>query len=759
VIKILLILLLALPFLSVLAGEIPTGIVEGEIIDATTGEVLPSATISIVGTTMGAIADIEGRFTLNDIPAGTYSIRVTLIGYNEKVLTDIVIGPVRPAKVIIELFQTTIKLKKSTVVTSAFFNETNDSYTSSQSLSNEEIRRLPGSFEDVIRTTSNLPGVAQVQAGRNDLIVRGGAPTENLYVIDDIEVNNINHFGTQGSSGGPLSYVNLDFVDNIRFYTGGFGVKYGNRLSSALNIKLREGRNDHLGGKATISGSIFGLDLEGPIGKKGSIILSARRSYLDLIFRAAGFEFVPEYWDFLLKSDYRIDSKNQISLLGIAALDDIRFFNENAEDVYENSRRLKSKLQQAMSGFKWKHLVPNGKITLSIGQTYVNYDYGQSDTLMNPFFISDSYEYETFVRFESQFLISRKTNLAAGIVRRYLKSSGDIFLDSFDNTFGENYTIDNEYKMQANNSAGYLQISQELWVTSTIAGIRFDYFDMIKNNWALSPRIATLFKVTPRLSLSSSIGIYKQAPSLVWLSSNSYNRNLDYSSANQYVFGIEFLAREDTRIGLETYYKNYSDLPASLQQEYLVMSNIGAGFGGAEENFTSFGIDSLISKGKGRTYGLELLIQKKLSEIPCYGTLSFSLNKSEYTGLDGTYRPGSYHQYFIGVFSGGYIFNRFWEFSTRFRFETGRPYTPFNESGNQDPALYNSQRISSNHSLDVRFDKRWFFNSWTLIAYLDIQNIYNRKANEVPRYNARKGDIESVNSLGIFPIIGISAEF
>jgi hypothetical protein len=758
-IKKLLTLLTTLSLSPILAGEIPIGIIEGEIIDAYTGKALPAATISIVGTARGSIADIEGRFTINDIPAGTYSIRVTLIGYNEKVLSDIVIGPARPAMLIIELNQTTINLNKSTFVTSAFFNKTNESYTSSQSLSNEEIRRLPGSFEDVIRTTASLPGVAQVQAGRNDLIVRGGAPTENLYVIDDIEVNNINHFGTQGSSGGPLSYVNLDFVDNIKFYTGGFGVKYGNRLSSALNIQLRDGRSDRLGGKATISGSLFGLDLEGPMGEQGNIIFSARRSYLDLIFRAAGFEFVPEYWDFLLKTNYRLDSKNQISLFGITALDDVKFFNADTEDIYENSRRLKSKLQQAVSGFKWRHLVPNGKIILSVGQTYVNFDYSQNDTLMNPYFISDSYEYESFLRLESQYLISQKTNLAIGIVSKYLKSSGEIFLDSFDNTFGENFTIENKYKMQANNSAGYLQFSQELWAASVIAGMRFDYFDVIKNKWAVSSRIATSIRLTPRLSLNSSIGIYKQSPSLVWLSSNSYNRNLKFANADQYIFGVEFLAREDTRIGLETYYKKYSDLPASLQQDFLVMSNIGAGFGGAEENFSSFGIDSLISEGKGRSYGIELSVQKKLSEIPCYGIISLSLNKSEYAGLDGIYRPGSYHQSFIGVFSGGYIFNRFWEFSARFRFETGRPYTPFNADGYQDPTLYNSLRISTNHSLDVRVDKRWFLSGWTLIAYLDVQNVYSRESDGVPRYNARKGEIESVNSLGIFPILGVSAEF
>lgn len=752
---------IALLFVTALAygDSVPVGQLQGSIVDNATGESLPAATISIIGTKLGGIADVNGNFKVNKVPAGTYSIRATLIGYNDKVISDIVIGPSRPAEVTIKLKQTTISLNSSTVVTSAFFSGTTNSYTGTQTLSNEEIRRLSGSFEDVVRTTSNLPGVAQVQAGRNDLIVRGGGPTENLYLIDNFEVTNINHFGTQGSSGGPLSYINLDFVDNIQFLNGGFGVKYGNRLSSALDIKLRNGRNDRLGGKATISGSQFGLDLEGPLGKKGSIIVSGRRSYLDLIFRAAGFEFVPEYWDFLVKANYRFDSKNQLSVLGILALDDIKFFNEDAEDIYENSRRLKSKLQQGVNGISWRHLIPNGILTLSAGQNYVNYDYSQSDTLMNPYFISDSYEYETYLKLESQLLISKSTNLSAGLVGKFTKSSGHILLDNFENSFGETISIDNTYKINANNSAAYFQLSQEFGLLSTTAGIRFDYFDLIENRSKLSPRFGVSYKLTPRFSISGSIGKYRQSPSLVWLSSNSYNRGLNFTSADQYIIGLEFLAREDTRIRLETYFKNYTDIPASLQQEYIVMSNVGAGFGGSEESFSSFGIDSLVSDGKGRAYGLELFFQKKLSEVPCYGTISLSFNKSEYAGINDIYRPGSYNQSFIGVFSGGYVFNSAWEFSTRFRYETGRPFTPFEDDGTQNPDLYNTRRIAANHSLDLRIDKRWFFKGWTLITYLDVQNVYNYKANEVPRYNARNDELETVNSLGLFPILGISAEF
>lgn len=750
---------LCLVITSAAAEDIPTGSLSGTVLDEATGQPVPAVVANIVGTKLGAVADLEGRFVIREVPAGTHSVRVSLIGYLEKVIPDIVIGPSRPAEIRVEMVQTTIEFSEGVTVSTGYFDKPSESYTSVQSQSNEDIRRLAGSFEDVVRATANLPGVAQVQGGRNDLIVRGGAPTENLYLIDGIEVPNINHFGTQGSSGGPLSYINLDFVDNIRFFTGGFGVRYGDRLSSALDIKLREGRTDRLGGKATISASLFGLDLEGPLGERGSFILSGRRSYLDFIFKAAGFEFVPEYWDFLLKSNYQLDSKNHISLLGVLALDDIKFFNDDAEDRYENSRRLKSKLQQAVNGFSWRHLVPKGKFTLSAGQIYSDYDYSQSDSLLQPYFVSNSFEHEAFLKLESQFLPFKSTTIAAGLRTGYARTKGEIYLEPFANSFGTQYYLDNKYDLSANKSSGYLQLSQELGKFSTTTGLRLDYFGMINSKWAFSPRLAASLRLTPQLSISGSIGRYTQSPSLVWLSTNDYNRDLKKITADQLIGGIEFVAREDSRISLESYYKKYRNVPASLQQEFLVMSNVGAGFGGAEENFSAFGIDSLTSIGKGRAYGFELSAQKKFSTVPCYGIVSLSFTKSEYAGLDDIYRPGTYDRAFIGNLSGGYIFNRNWEFSTRFRISTGRPYTPFGESGDQDPALYNSRRVAGNHSLDLRADRRWFFGGWTLTTYLDIQNVYNHKSQEVPRYNNRTGEPESLNELGLFPTLGISAEF
>ncbi len=332
-------LLVAILLVAPASSSAQNGTITGTVVDRVSNEPLPSANVLVVGTSLGASTDPDGNFTIREVPVGTYQIRATLVGYEPIILADVVVASGRPTDVHVKMDQETIGLGE-VEVTATYFRRTPEQAVSVQRLSFEEIRRSPGGFEDVVRAVAVFPGVAQVSAGRNDLIVRGGAPSENMYVVDNIEIPNINHFSTQGSGGGPLSYINLDFVRETSFSTGGFGVRYGDRLSSVLTIDLREGRTDRLGGKATISATQFGLNLEGPVGESGTFLVSARRSYLDLIFRASGFSFVPEYWDFFARGTYTLDRSNSLTILGIGALDNVREFVDNAEDAYNNSRIL-----------------------------------------------------------------------------------------------------------------------------------------------------------------------------------------------------------------------------------------------------------------------------------------------------------------------------------------------------------------------------------------------------------------------------------
>ncbi len=753
------IFLILVGFLELTAQDTQrTGSITGTVNNSITREPLIGANIVIFNTTLGAATNANGRFRIDNVPVGTYVLRASMIGFSSSTVTDVVVSTARPAEVEFTLQESNIELEGVTV-TAGFFQKLPGAPLSTQSQSYEEIRRLPGGFEDVVRAISILPGVAQVQAGRNDLIVRGGAPSENLFLVDGIEVTNINHFGTQGATGGPQSFINLDFVNGTNFSTGGFGVQYGDRLSSVLEIDLRNGRTDQIGGKATISASQFGLNLEGPINEDGNFIFSARRSYLDLIFRAAGFGFVPEYWDFLGKVDYRVSKNDRISVLGIAALNNIRIFNDTEQQRFDNSRILYSNQDQYIGGISWRRLVSSGYLTVTLGQTYVDYAYRQEDINLEPIFRNDSYEYESSLRTDLVLQLNRYTEINIGTQVRTAQIKSDLFLRTFETNFQDELTIDNTFNVTGYKGALYSQITRTFGDLSLTGGLRIDYFTLIEKSFAFSPRLTARYSLSDKTDLNAAIGRYHQAPSYIWLAANPENRRLHHIGVDQYIIGIDHLLREDTRISLEGYYKHYFDYPASITRQYLVMANTGAGFGGSEEGFASFGIDPLVSEGTGRTFGLELFVQKKLSAIPGYGTVSISYNNAEYVALDDKPRPGIFDQRWIVNLGGGYIFNERWEVSTRFRFATGRPFTPFNQDGTQDVALYNSSRIPANHSLDIRTDRRWSFDNFVLITYIDIQNIYNRQFRDVPRFNSQTGEIEQTSSIGILPSIGISIEF
>lgn len=644
-------------FLQTKAQQPLVSTIKGQVLDRLTNEPVIGASVVLVGTTLGAATDIEGNFTITNVPAGVRALRVSAVGYQPYVVSDIMVMTAKPAEVRIFLTESPVELE-AVQTTASYFQTLPDRPLSNLVQSNEEIRRLPGGLEDVVRAVSILPGVAQAQAGRNDLIVRGGAPSENLFLIDNIEVGNINHFGTQGASGGPLSFVNLDYVAQTSFSTGGFSAKYGDKLSSVLTIDLKNGRSDRLGSKATISASQFGLDVEGPLDENGSFVLSARRSYLDFIFKAAGFGFVPEYWDFLGRMNYKLSPKDQLVVLGIGALDNVKLFTETAEKRYDNSRILGSNQNQFIGGLTWKHIMEKAFSTVTIGQTYVDYEYFQNDSLLQPVFRNTSYEQEIFLKADVVTYLTEKTEVSFGVALKNARFSSDILLALQTTPFGESIGLNAFYRTRATKSALYAQLSQPLGDVRVTVGGRVDYFDLIENKFTFSPRFSFVYALTPELNLSASIGRYYQAPSYIWLVANSSNRQLQFVGADQFIFGTEYFIRPDMRLSVETYRKNYFNYPASTLRPYLVLANTGAGFGGAEEGFASFGFDPLVSSGKGRVNGIELLLQKKLSEVPHYGIVSISYTKSEFKGIDGIWRPGAFDQRWIINVGGGVPFQR-----------------------------------------------------------------------------------------------------
>jgi hypothetical protein len=760
--------LLSVPSHPATAGaqDLPQGRVSGRVINASTQRPIDGAVVQLEGTDLSARTDGQGEFTLPAVPPDIYSLSVRAIGYRPYVLAEVVVGSGKPLEVTVPLTPQAIVLEAVEVQPSYFLAPT-QAITSTQELGAEEVRRAPGVQEDVVRAVALLPGVAVTAAGRNDLIVRGGAPYENLFVVDGIEVPNINHFGSQGSTGGPLSLINIDFVQDAAFSSGGLAAKWGDRTASFTNITLREGSDDALSGEVNLSATGFGAIMEGPLGRGGSFLLSARRSYLDLLFRAAGFSFVPAYWDFQLKTTHRLDAANTLSFLGIGATNTVSFTNETADDRYDNSRILSPEQNQYFGGLTWKRFLNEGLLTVTLGRTYVKFQSVQRDSLVPPndIFRSFSTEGENSLRVDLLVEPTRRLDVNLGSVSRFASRlrydvflEGDLRLDQ-DGT-PQPLTVDTSFT--AFRTAAYAEARYYLTPSLRItAGVRGNYYGFL-DAFRIAPRIGLRLETDPRTAVTLAYGRTYQAPSYIWLVGDPANpESLEPIRADQAVVGIVRELRQDVKLQLEGYVKRYGDYPARVFRPQAVLAP--SGFEDAT-NDIPFGLEPLGSVGQGLVYGAELFLQKRLSAIPVYGLASIAVARAEFESVDGIRRPGAYDGRVIGNLLAGWRINRAWEVSGKFRLATGLPTTPFIESGPNTGQLdfrrYNAgPRLPTFHALDIRIDRRWSFRGWQLDVYLDVQNVYGRPNVSQYIWNPRIAAPEANESLGVLPTIGVNVEF
>ncbi|MBK9410372.1 MAG: carboxypeptidase regulatory-like domain-containing protein [Gemmatimonadetes bacterium] len=346
---------------------------------------LAGVTIRVIGQEAATQSDDAGRFTLVNVRPGVVQLEARRLGYAPLIKADVAVSAGKPVVVSLALTRLQVQLEAVTVRPSAFPSQPPAATpVSSTTLSSEELRRTPGASEDVLQALSIAPGIATTTAGRNDLFVRGGAAYENLFVVDNIEVPNINHFGTQGNTGGPLSLINIRFIDNATLSAGGFGVRYGDRLSSATVLTLREGNRERVSGEVNLAASQYGAIVEGPLGSKASFLFNVRQSYLDLLFKAFGQSFIPRYTDAVFKATWRPTTRDAISFLTIGAVDQVSFTNDDADQRVDNSRILSPSQRQYFSGLTWKRLFGRGVATTTLGRTYTRYRTAQFDSLAPP---------------------------------------------------------------------------------------------------------------------------------------------------------------------------------------------------------------------------------------------------------------------------------------------------------------------------------------------------------------------------------------
>lgn len=760
-------LLLTAMFASTpLDAQQATGIIAGRVINATTEAPIEAAAVRVVGQELATQTDSTGRFTLRGVRVGIVIIEVRRLGYAPVSRGDIAVSPAKPAEVVVSLRAVDVQLQTVTVRPEAFPAVMPAATpVSTQSYTAEEVRRQPGAQEDVLRAVSVAPGVGVTNAARNDIVVRGGAPFENLFVVDNIEVPNINHFGSQGSTGGPISLINIRFVESAALSAGGFGARYGDRTSSATTISLREGNRERLAGELNVSATQYGAVLEGPLGRKASFLLNVRQSYLDFLFDLLGLSFIPRYTDATAKVAWRPTKRDVISALAIGARGTFTFENDTDTARVSNAQILAPQQDQYFSGLTWKRLLSRGVVNTTLGRTWTRYRSVQNDTLLQPVFSNRSTEGESTLRSDLTWNTKGNMTIEAGTIFKYADDlSYDVILAGFARRdlagVPRPFAIDTSLTAWRNGS--YVQTSWQASPTLRLStGLRGDWYGFADNAVRLAPRASASWQVDDATTFTLAGGRYWQAPSFIWLIGAPQNRGtVKPFRVDQLVAGVTRLVGSTTKLQVEVYGKRYADYPVREWRPQAVLSP--SGFDDASTDIP-FGLEPLGSTGTGEAYGVEVFAQRRLGSSPFYGQVAASWNRTRFTGVDGVSRRGAFDTPVLANVLVGWRPDSRWEVALRMRAASGLPLTPFVTSGNLagtlDFARYNTERLGPFVAADVRIDRRLIVGGRQFIAFLDLQNVTNRDNPRPPVWNLRTGRPERDTSLGLLPSIGINYEF
>ena len=723
--------------------------IKGTVVDEF-GYPLAGAEVILVDTPLGAQTDIDGIYLINGVTPGSYNLSVRFLGYESQTLYNIIVKSKGNPEYNFSLSPKAEALEGVVLQVDNFISRPKESPLSTRTLSAVELATYPGGNNDVVQVAQTLPGVSPSVGGfRNDLIIRGGAPNESVYYLDGIEIPNINHFSTQGSAGGPVGMINVSFIENVTLSASSFDARYDNALSGVLQFEQRKGSSEGWNRNIRVSASETALTFDGPISEKTTFIGSVRRSYLQFLFELIGLPIRPDYWDYQYKIDHAIDDYNSISLIGIGAIDDFsveapEVFDEEATAQLEQSPFIDQRTHVA--GISWQHKLKSqpGKFTLSLSHnrlqnTFTQYTDPENET--GAYFINKSLEAETKLRFALVRYLG-KLKWAYGMNLQQSNYENNTTIEQINNSF---FSTIEFYKYGL-----FTQLSGNLGTkTEFTFGLRLDDDSFTKNNLLdhISPRGALTFNFNEDLSATLGIGRYLKIPTYTQLGYQSagifVNENLSYVQSDHLTAGIKKYFGNTTLLSIEGFLKSYSNYPISVLDE-ISLANKGAGF-------EVLGNEEVESSGKGRSYGLELLYQQKLSNN-FYGLFSYTYFFSEFSGLDpNIYRRSTWDSRHLASFTGGYKLNKNWEISSRFRYNGKTPYAPIDETFSlaNYPDLRLDYDLLGNENylldpftqLDLRIDKKWNFTSSSFNLFIEVQNLLSADNPTPPEYGlARNSD-------------------
>jgi len=728
--------------------------------------------------------DLAGRFQFRDLRAGFYSLQITPAGGDAYLGATVEVRAGLTDQVEVQL--PTIETATETVtVTASVFIAPEEVKTSGVLVSRDEVFKTAGALQDISRYVQTLPGVAGGSADfRNDIIVRGGSPLENLFIVDNIEIPNINNFANFASAGGTASLVDVQLIEDATFLTGAYPAPFVNRLSSVLQIAQREGDREQFRGRATVAFAGAGTVLEGPIKKgKGSWIVSARRSYLDAFTDDLGVGGIPRFWSFTSKAVYDLSPRDRIWAVNITGIDDIRLGLTEDSDFTDGVSELDINYNgwRSATGFNWQRLFGSkGVGLLGITHSEASVESQVKDLVRDGIpppnipvddiiaagpivFREDSREGETTIKYDltvySNSLGKIQTGFNQKIFRLDYNVASPLGYDGPFTVTPDVNPIDLREQFYAYQSSAYLQTSLDVTdrLNVTLGG-RFDYYQALGET-RFSPRAGVSYRLTDKLSWRSAFGSYYQQPFFLFFAAFPENRQLVPSRADHYVTGLSYAPSSTLRMTAEVYRKDYKDYPVSTQFPSLSFANIGDTFDVRDILFP------MTSAGRGRAEGVELFIEKKFTN-KWFGQANLSFSRARHAGLDEIRRPGAFDYPAILNLVGGYRLNRKWEFGVRSSFLRGRPFTPFNQElsteqrrGIFDLSRVNLERAPDFYRLDVRVDRTFIVRDKPLIIFVGIQNVTGRNNFGGLNWDRRLNQQSFQDTLETVPIIGLDWSF
>ena len=761
-------LLLFFLLLAAVAQAQNPGTLAGTVRDRATQESLPGVSVTLEGTSLGTATDADGRYRLSGVPAGAYNLRASSVGYDALLRADVALSSGNVNTLNLELNESPQALGEVTVTASrAIRVATAETPLSVQRLTTEEIKSNPGGNFDISRVVQSLPGVGGGGSGgtagfRNDIIIRGGAPNENVYYLDGIEVPIINHFPTQGSAGGPAGILNVSFIEDVTLSSSAFQARYDNVLSSVLQFRQRDGNAERVQGNLRTSGTEVAATLEGPLTKNTTFLASARRSYLQLLFKLIDLPIRPDFYDFQFKTTTKISPKTTLTTLGLGAIDHFeivppRNSSPSKEFILRNNPTINQ--WNYTGGLNLRHLVDNGYLNLAVSRTQ---QYSAGDQFQFGYTGQEAYR-KLFARsHETENKLRADVNKRVG---RWQYSYGVVGqLVHYDNNLRNriraevrdgsgalvspavtvNFTTDLDfvrYGMFAQATHTYGADSR----LTVSAGLRADGTSALRQGYrldrTLSPRGSLSYALLPTLNLNASLGRYYKIPPSTILGYRDaggrlVNEGSRYIRSDHAVAGLEWLPGAATRLTLEGFYKKYV--------YYLVSARDGISLANLGGDFNAIGNEAITSTGEGRAYGAEAFFQQKLSGR-LFAIVSLTAFRSEFSGVDGVYRPTAWDTRFLGSALLGYKLGRGWELGAKYRVGGGGPYTPYDAAASRasyqavgqgilDYAQLNTQRLRPFQQLDLRLDKKVSLRRLSFDFYIDVQNALLAKPVSVPTY-------------------------